>query len=77
MSHAADAIRSQHAKTGNKIAALDWVDAAVYASGGLSHKDSCDYLDLTGHPAPCTCGYSAKSKQPDFIRRAIAAYEGS
>ena len=55
-----------------KVAALDWVNAK--ASRVMSgHDDRCNYLDDTGHPAPCSCGYSSNpdTKIVALIKEAI------
>lgn len=65
-------LRAEAARTAIKLKALDWLDTKS-KNIPKEHADSCDYLDMTGHPAPCTCGFS---KNEDvqvlrFLREAV------
>ncbi len=63
-------IRAQAQAAQLKVDALDWMNKADpdFPTG---HKESCCSLDLTGHAAPCTCGYNERNKVTRFIREAI------
>lgn len=61
-------IRQQAAAAALKVQALDWINAHASKE---PHPDSCPYMDDTGHPAPCSCGYFERNKITDFIRNAI------
>lgn len=68
MNHDEQMVRQQAATAALKVQALDWL--SVQAPKG-SHPDACPYMDDTGHPAPCTCGYLTRHRVTDFIRNAI------
>lgn len=65
-------LRAEARRTVIKLRALDWLDEK---SKGIpkEHNDSCDYLDDTGHPAPCSCGFSKNEdvQMLRFLREAI------
>lgn len=63
-------IRAQAAHAQLKVQALDWLDT-MQPEFKRGHSDSCASEDLTGHPAPCTCGYNERTKLSRFIRDAI------
>jgi hypothetical protein len=63
-----DDIRRQAAILARKVEALDWLDANFK---GAVHEDWCNYLDLTGHPAPCNCGAGKRIDLCRFIKSAI------
>lgn len=65
-------LRAQAAAAADKVAALDWLSQQA-RNIPTEHSDRCDYMDMTGHPAPCSCGYSKRAdvKIINLIREAI------
>ena len=63
-------LRDQANQTQLKLEALDWLAAN---GGDTEHKDSCAYLDDTGHPAPCTCGLFKRTCVQTFLRKLVLA----
>jgi len=39
-----------------KVDALDWLDRKAEGIP-RDHTDQCNAMDLTGYPAPCSCGF--------------------
>lgn len=67
-------VRDRAARLQLQVESMDWFENLCMAAGiPVKHNDACAYLDDTGHPAPCTCGYSKNSgvKFRDFVRKAI------
>lgn len=64
--------RAKAARTQLKLAALDML-SKLSSNLPRGHSDSCNYLDDTGYPAPCSCGYHDNNdvKALAFIRQAV------
>ena len=64
--------RKNAEKTQTQLMALSMLDALA-ANVPKAHKDHCSYLDDTGWPAPCNCGFHGNQdvKTLAFMREAI------
>lgn len=57
-----------------QLEAIDWVNK-ISSVSGVEHTISCASEDMTGYPAPCTCGASGRARIPSFIKKCILEYK--
>lgn len=64
----AETLKAEHRKLQQKLDALAWIDQGA---GPQGHTMYCASEDLTGHPAPCTCGADERNRIPNYLRQLV------
>lgn len=63
-----EALKTEHRKLQQKLDALAWIDQH---GGNVQHSMSCASEDMSGHPAPCTCGMAEVRRIPDYLKQLV------